>query len=179
MTHLLDFGLFPADCRVAAMSISRRIGESSLLPYLTVYAPDADSSTTTGHYALPCLHYHYITSRRLIPRASYLLCDDVCFRRILFDPAVLINSPSPTPPPPSLSLSPSLRLSVSRSLNSFAQPLLPTAAYSHPPFSLTYVHKRASERARACTRIQVYLGRIRYYGNAKHPRRRQGDRIGH
>lgn len=75
--------------------------------------------------------------------------------------------------PPSLSL-PRLSLFLSLAHNPF---YLPTPV-SHSPFSSTYVHKRTNRCARAyidahaCTRIQVYLGRIRYYGSAKHPRRK-------
>lgn len=121
-------------------------------------------------------HSHYICVSRysIIISPHYLLCDDGCFRRILFDPIVLINA-VPFLSSTSLVHIHTHYLPLSCSFSPLlAQPLLPTFSLSSPfssPTSSTYVHKRANRRSRvhahACTRIQVYLGRIRYYSRAR------------
>lgn len=67
-------------------------------------------------------------------------------------------------------------LSPSYSLhNPFYLLLLPLIPLSHRRMYINgRISARAHVNAHACTHIQVYLGRIRYYGSAKHPRRKAG-----
>jgi len=112
MTHPLDFACLG---RITARRCPFLAPIALFLLRRIVRAYRADSwprqqRRGATHYRV-CIIVTLYYKSTLDPRALYLLCDDVCFRRILFDPAVLINSPFF-----SLSLSLSLYLSLSLSL---------------------------------------------------------------